>query len=1328
MQEWFQVQGELFLLQMQMEVPGTFSLSGINTYIGPTAINGGTLSIAAINNGGFAGNIGATTNAASNLVLGGGTLLYTGTRETTDRNFTLTNGTTSTININTNTSTLTLSGAATGSTGSLTKAGTGTLVFSGSNQYTGATTINAGTLQIAASERINDASALSIAGGTFDLNGFNETVGSLSGPAGIITSNATGAATLTVGGDNSSTSFSGNILNGSGAVALIKQGTGTLTLSGNNTYTGTTTINAGKIQSNSSGALSATNSVNVSNAGTLQISQNQTLANVTLAAGSTLTVDATKTLTIAGTLTINTGANVNGAGAIAYATGVLVYSGSGNLTTGIEWPTSNPPNSVNINTGATVTLSGAKATTNTPITIDGTLDVATYSNTGSGTVNINGTLITQNSFGLKATSATFTGSTLLIGSSSTIIYNANGNQNVQGATDNLIYYNMVFSGSGTKTLSSTPYNNGGAITNPSGTITVSGSAIFNAQNWTFGGSGTNLTMSGTSVYKTAGTTTKPDATGTYSLGANTTIDFSNISGTEEIISSAHTYANILVSGSSVADTKDIFGPSTITIQAGGSFNVTGTFNVHNVNGFSGAANTAINNTNNPTINLQAGSTIQYNRSDGTAQQITNSLAYQNLNVAGSGTKTAPTGILTVQGNLTKLGTSTFVHNGGTVLLNGANQTFAGLTYNNLILSNNTKTTSGNSTIIDSIKINDGTTLSISNNPDTITLHSDAVKTARVGQIGSALINYNSGGKFTVERFIPAKVAWRFLAVPVNSPQTIKAAWQEGALISSSDPKPGYGIQITSDDNANWAADGFDNYSFAGSSMKTYNAAGDNYIGITSTLNSLDPSAGGYMTFIRGNRLATGVGSPVSSTVLRTTGQLFTGDQPPITLVPGQFIPINNPYASQVDLRSLSQSNSIFYYVWDPNMASTIGYGGFRTFSWNTLGYYDVTPPAGGSYGPTNNYISSGQAFFVAGTGGPVQFTENAKTSAPISIIPFTPAGVPSGRLRTDLYTVYSDGSQSLSDGILCVFGNDYSNTVNDMDARKNPNPAENLSVKNSNVLLAVERRRYPASDDTIFLDLAGTTQQHYKLQTILSGINAIGTDAFLEDNFLHTRNAIYSGDTAKVDFIINADPASAAPDRFRIVFQAAQGPLPVTITNVKAYTKNESIAVEWNVENETGIKNYTVEKSPDGTTGFVPSHVIAANNVALANNYTWLDGQPLAGYNYYRIKSMAIDGRVQYSKVVSVWEGDSKSGISVYPNPSRNGLIHLLFNNQPAGKYGFRLINKSGQVVCSKQMQHANAGRGTEDITIDEYVAHGVYMLEVIKPGGSIENINLTCY
>ncbi|HNO99063.1 MAG TPA: autotransporter-associated beta strand repeat-containing protein, partial [Ferruginibacter sp.] len=78
---------------------GTLNLTGINTYTGVTTINAGVLAVPSIENGGVAGNMGAASGAAGNIVLGGGTLRYTGFTASTNRNFTLTAGTTSTIEI-----------------------------------------------------------------------------------------------------------------------------------------------------------------------------------------------------------------------------------------------------------------------------------------------------------------------------------------------------------------------------------------------------------------------------------------------------------------------------------------------------------------------------------------------------------------------------------------------------------------------------------------------------------------------------------------------------------------------------------------------------------------------------------------------------------------------------------------------------------------------------------------------------------------------------------------------------------------------------------------------------------------------------------------------------------------------------------------------------------------------------------------------------------------------------------------------------------------------------------------------------------------------------
>jgi outer membrane autotransporter protein len=131
-----------------------------------------------------------------------------------------------------------------GTGGSLVKVGTGTLSLGGVSLYTGRTDVQAGMLQAAADDALAENSAFTIAAGaTLDLAGFKATIGSLAG-AGAVTLNAATSA-LSVGGDGTSTVFSGMI---SGEGGLNKFGAGTLALTADNTYQGTTTITGGTLQ------------------------------------------------------------------------------------------------------------------------------------------------------------------------------------------------------------------------------------------------------------------------------------------------------------------------------------------------------------------------------------------------------------------------------------------------------------------------------------------------------------------------------------------------------------------------------------------------------------------------------------------------------------------------------------------------------------------------------------------------------------------------------------------------------------------------------------------------------------------------------------------------------------------------------------------------------------------------------------------------------------------------------------------------------------------------------------------------------------------------
>jgi hypothetical protein len=200
-------------------------------------------------------------------------------------------------------------------------------------------------------------------------------------------------------------------------------------------------------------------------------------------------------------------------------------------------------------------------------------------------------------------------------------------------------------------------------------------------------------------------------------------------------------------------------------------------------------------------------------------------------------------------------------------------------------------------------------------------------------------------------------------------------------------------------------------------------------------------------------------------------------------------------------------------------------------------------------------------------------------------------------------------------------------------------------------------------------------------------------------------------------------PGSYAADRFRIVFAPAIA-LPVTFTNVKAYRQGSSINVEWDVENEMTIKNYTVEKSADGSHFKTFIVTAATGNGRSSVNYGVADAAPYTGNNYYRIRSNDINGKAEYTKAVKVFMGSAKPEITIRPNPITDGMIHLQFMNEPEGKYGIRLLNKAGQVMVSKQITRID-GNSTELIKWDYKLAHGMYQLEITRPDGSKKDINV---
>jgi autotransporter-associated beta strand protein len=234
----------------------TLTLTGSNTYSGVTAINSGILALGS-----------ARALGGGPITFGGGVLQFTGSN-TADYSAQFANSSAGPITIDTNGQSVSFGSAIAGSnTAGLVKIGNGMLILGGSNGYAGGTYISGGTLVAANNSALSSGPVVlapSSSEATLEFTGPAPSIGSLAGtglPSVVLGNGASNTATvLTVGSDNTSTTFSGSISDLiSSAPAAIgsfsKVGSGTLTLTGINTYSGSTSVTSGVLETATTASL-----------------------------------------------------------------------------------------------------------------------------------------------------------------------------------------------------------------------------------------------------------------------------------------------------------------------------------------------------------------------------------------------------------------------------------------------------------------------------------------------------------------------------------------------------------------------------------------------------------------------------------------------------------------------------------------------------------------------------------------------------------------------------------------------------------------------------------------------------------------------------------------------------------------------------------------------------------------------------------------------------------------------------------------------------------------------------------------------------------------
>jgi hypothetical protein len=527
-----------------------------------------------------------------------------------------------------------------------------------------------------------------------------------------------------------------------------------------------------------------------------------------------------------------------------------------------------------------------------------------------------------------------------------------------------------------------------------------------------------------------------------------------------------------------------------------------------------------------------------------------------------------------------------------------------------------------------LTINPGKILTIAGTADfggkTVTIKSDNSGTGIIGQVTGTLSNATN---VTVERYIPAKRAWRALTAPVigSSNNSVFYNWQNN---NTSGTSTSTGVDI-------WGPAGTAGTGSAGnglavgpsSSMLTYNSSDNNWSGITDTTDTTNTPLfsstinNPFMVFVTGP-YGTGniTNNSSAATTLRATGSLLIGNQT-YSSAATKYTFIGNPYASPLNLKTMlddTENSDFDNYIW---IWQAVGAG--------NVGVYNTYDPAASTYANATNtidatttQIQSGQAFFVKSTAGgtfTIKEIHKGTISSPSAGVVFRDAA-PAQLLRVGLYKQINN-EWSGRDGAMTVF---FADAQANQIPNKMANGSENVAFTKNGTLFASEHHLPLVASDVLNVKVWNTTAgTNYKLKINTEQFNTTNLNATLEDLFTNSRTSIaLDGTAVEYPFSVTTEAASTG-NRFRIVFEnsalginnpKASGisilPNPITgdgfqvnlgtlSTGTYSYSISNALGQEvekGNINNVTQNSNYTVKFKNSTANGMYIMKVTGTDN------------------------------------------------------------------------------------------------------------------------------------
>ncbi len=143
--------------------------------------------------------------------------------------------------------------------------------------------------------------------------------------------------------------------------------------------------------------------------------------------------------------------------------------------------------------------------------------------------------------------------------------------------------------------------------------------------------------------------------------------------------------------------------------------------------------------------------------------------------------------------------------------------------------------------------------------------------------------------------------------------------------------------------------------------------------------------------------------------------------------------------------------------------------------------------------------------------------------------------------------------------------------------------------------------------------------------------------------------------------------------------------LPIVLESFEANNDDEGIRLDWVTSSELNNEYFEIQRSSDGLKFQKIGAMDGRGTTDVTTTYSFLDGNPGQGVNYYRLKQYDFSGEFSYSRIVAAFH-NMKEELAIFPNPATDYLSLYFGDKFSRTEVSLTLISSDGKVIWENQV------------------------------------------